>query len=384
MPSFIVADHGSIAQRIRDVLNFGGLDCPGSHVLAIDDAAGRLEREPVVDLVVLALSAAPDQGLSLLPTLKRLAGRKVLAVGPAADAKLVLRALRGGAEDYIDTAELEAELEAAILRMTEAARTPTETGRLIAVLGPNGGSGSSTVAVNVATALTTIKNPKESKPVGLIDLKLESGDLASLLDLKPSYTLADLCQNVARLDRTMFERSLAEHSSGVRLLAAPLHLSDVARVRVEGIAHALNLALAEYPYVVVDVPSTFREEPKVVLRHADLILVVFRLDFSSLRNVRKTFEALEAMDVSLDKVRLVVNRYGQPQEVPYAKAEEALARKIHHYIPEDAKTINRANNHGVPAVTEAASAKVSRALIQLASTLICPQRRQSDQPGRAR
>ena len=379
MPSFIVADHGSIAQRIRDVLNFGGLDCPGSHVLAIDDAAGRLEREPAVDLVVLALSADPDRGLNLLPTLRRLAGRKVLAVGPAADAKLVLRALRGGAEDYIDTAELEAELEAAILRMTEAARTPAEAGRLIAVLGPNGGSGASTVAVNVAAALATAK---DAKPVGLIDLKLESGDLASLLDLKPSHTLADLCQNVARLDRTMFERSLVAHASGVRLLAAPLHLSDVARVRVEGIAHALNLALAEYPYVIVDVPATFREEPKVVLRHADLIVVVFRLDFSSLRNVRKTFEALEAMDIPPEKIRLVVNRYGQPQEVPYAKAEEALGRKIHHYLPEDPKTINRANNHGVPAVVEAASAKVSKALVQLAVSLKHPQRRQTDQPSR--
>ncbi len=141
MPAFIVADQGSTALRIRDVLNFGGLDCPSSHVLAVDDAAGRLEREPAVDLVVLALSADPDRGLNLLPTLRRVAGRKILAVGPAADSKLVLRALRGGAEDYIDTAELEAELEGAIHRMTEAARTPTEAGRLIALLGPNGGRG---------------------------------------------------------------------------------------------------------------------------------------------------------------------------------------------------------------------------------------------------
>ncbi len=379
MPSFIVADHGSLAQRIREVLNFGGLDCPSSHVLAVDDAAGRLEREPVVDLVVLALSTDPERGLNLLPTLKRVAGRKVLAVGPGADTKLVLKALRGGAEDYIDASELEAELEAAIARITEASRTPVEAGRLIAVLGPNGGSGSSTIAVNIAAALATAK---EAKPVGLIDLKLESGDLASLLDLKPSYTLADLCQNVARLDRTMFERSLAQHSSGIRLLAAPLHLSDVARVRVEGITHALNLALAEYPYVIADVPSTFREEPKVVLRNADTIIIVLRLDFSSLRNVRKTFEALEGLDIPPEKIRLVANRYGQPQEVPYAKAEEALGRKIQHYIPEDAKTINRANNHGVPAVVEAASSKVAKALIQLAGSLATPRRRQTDQVGR--
>ena len=369
MPAFIVADQGSTALRIRDVLNFGGLDCPSSHVLAIDDAAGRLEREPTVDLVVLALSSDPDRGLNLLPTLRRYAGRKILAVGPASDSKLVLRALRGGAEDYIDTSELEAELEGAIHRMIEAARVPVIPGRLIAVMGPNGGSGSSTVAVNVAAALGLVKG---AKPVGLIDLKLESGDLASLLDLKPSHTLADLCHNAARLDRVMFERSLGQHSSGIRLIAAPLHLSDVARVQPEGLAQALALARAEFPYVVADVPSTFRDEPNVVLRQADVVAIIFRLEFSSLRNVRKVVEALEAIDVPLDKIRLVVNRYGQPQEVPFAKAEEALGQKIHHYIPEDAKAINRANNHGVPVVVEAASAKVSRSLVQLATSLSQP------------
>ena len=366
MSAFIVADHGGTALRIRDVLNFGGMDCPSSHVLGVDDAPGRLERETTVDLVVLALSSDPDRGLNLLPMLRRFAGRKILAVGPAADSKLVLRALRGGAEDYIDTAELEAELEGAIHRMTEATRAPVETGRLIALLGPNGGAGTSTLAVNMAASLASAKG---AKPVGLVDLKLEAGDLASLLDLKPSYTLADLCQNAARLDRVMFERSLAQHASGVRLLAAPAHLVDVARVRPEGIAQSLDLAIHEFPVVIADVAATFRDEPKAALKLADVVVVVFRLEFSSLRNVRRALESLEALDIPADKIRLVVNRYGQPQEVPYGKAEEALNRKIHHYVPDEPKTINRANNHGVPAVLEAPTAKVSRSIAQLATGL---------------
>ena len=379
MPAFIVADAGSTATRIRDVLNFGGLDCPTSHVLQADDAPGRLEREPVVDLVVLSLSSDAERGLSLLPALRRVAGRKILAVGPAADSKLVLRALRGGAEDYIDTAELEAELEGAIHRLTEAARVPAEVGRLITILGPNGGAGASTLAVNLAAA---IGSAKDAKPVGLVDLKLESGDLAALLDLKPSHTLADVCQNAARLDRVMLDRSLVQHPAGIRLLAAPLHLGDVARVKPEGIAQALALARAEFPVVIADVPSTFRDESKVVLRQADVVLIVFRLEFSSLRNVRKAFDALEALDIVPEKIKLVVNRYGQAQEVPFAKAEEALGRKIAHYIPEDAKAVNRANNHGAPVVLEAPTAKVSKAMIQLAGTVNPPRRRQSDHPSR--
>ena len=68
-----------------------------------------------------------------------------------------------------------------------------ETGKLIAALAPSGGSGTSTLAVNLATVLA-----KQHKTVGLIDLNLETGDLATLLDLKPTYTIVDLCHNIAR------------------------------------------------------------------------------------------------------------------------------------------------------------------------------------------
>ena len=364
MPSFIVADHNSTASRIREVLNFGGHDCPMSHIIPVDGAASRLGREPAVDLVVVALPLDQERGLGLLPILSRVAPGKLLVVGPTSDTKVVLRALRCGATDFVDANELEVELEAAITRMAEASRAPVEPGKLIAVLSPNGGSGSSTIAANVAASLA-----QAHKAVGLLDMKLESGDLAALLDLKPAFTLADLCQNASRLDRVMFERSLVKHSSGVSLLAAPLHLGDTARVKPDGVSQALLLARASFPYVVADLDHSFREEQAVVLRQADVILVVFRLEFSSLRNVRRTLEHLETLDITTEKVQLVVNRYGQAQEVAPAKAMEALGRTITHYVPEDAKTVNRANNHGVPVVLEAPTAKVSRSLSQLAHSV---------------
>jgi pilus assembly protein CpaE len=360
MPAFIVADHGSTASRISEILKFGGHDCPSSHVLTLDGATARLGREAAIDLVVVALSPDIERGLGMLPMISRLAPGKVLAVGPAADSKLVLRALRGGADDYVDSAELESELEAAIARLVEAARGPSQSGRLVALLSPNGGSGSSTIAANLAAALA-----KQHKSAALIDLKLEAGDLSALLDLKPTYTLADLCRNSSKLDRVMFDRSLAKHDSGVGLLAAPHHLDDIALIRPDGVAQALALARACFPFVVVDLDHSYREEQRVVLRQADFVLVPFRLDFASLRNVRRALEHLDGLDIPAERVHLVVNRYGQPLEVPAGKAEEAMGRKIAHYIPEDAKAINRANNHGVPVIIEAPSARVSKSLIQL-------------------
>jgi pilus assembly protein CpaE len=239
-----------------------------------------------------------------------------------------------------------------------------DAGRVIALLGASGGSGSSTLAANIATVLA-----REHQRSLLVDLRLESGDLATLLDLKPTHTLADLCQNAARMDRVMFERSLTPHASGVHLLASPHSFADVGYVNADGVRHALTLARTLFPYVVVDLDHPSHEEQLQALRQADVILLVFRLDFTALRNTRRTLDYLTETGLGHERVQLVVNRYGQAKELAYAQAEEALSRKIAHYIPDDPKTINQANNHGAPAVLEYPSAKVSRSFTRLAQSV---------------
>src|SRR5262249_42220064 len=167
----------------------------------------------------------------------------------------------------------------------------------------------------------------------------------------------------------MFERSLVAHANGVSVLAPPRAFADIHHVTADGVRQALALGRSLFPYVVIDLDHSFRDEQIQVLRQADVILLVMRLDFTSVRNIRRTLDHLEALKIDRNRVRLVVNRYGQPKEVPPAKAEEVLGLKIAHYIPEDPKTINRANNSGVPVVLDAPSAKVSKSLMQLAASI---------------
>ena len=362
MQALIMSDHEAIAGRVRQVLLFEGLDCPAACFAPNDNAAQHLAKAQP-DLVVMVLGPHTEHALEVLGELRRVVQTRILVVGPASS-KLVLRALRGGADDYVDESDLEAELQAALKRLKEAGSGREAAGRIIAVLAPCGGSGSSTLATNVATALA-----KEHKEVALVDLKLEAGDLATLLDLRPVYTLADLTQNIARMDRVLLERSLVRHSSGVHLLGPPRTLADVAHVTPEGVDQVLNLARVVFPYVVVDVDHAYSEVQVRAVRQADVILLVLRLEFAALRNTRKALDQMEHLGVDRSRVRLVVNRYGQPKEVPAAKAEEALGVKIFHYVPDDPRSVNRANNNGTPFVLETPSAKVSKSVTRLAMSI---------------
>jgi pilus assembly protein CpaE len=324
-----------------------------------------------VDLAMLVLSADVENGLELLRRLRTAVTGHVLAVGHAGDAKVILRALQNGADHFLDQDDLETGFESGMGRLRIKHDNGAPAGRLVAVLSASGGTGASTLAANIAAVFA-----KDDNKSALIDLKPGRGDLAALLDLKPQFTVADLCSNAQRLDRTMFEKMLVRHASGVHLLGSPQMFQDIRRVTPAGVAAGLRLAKMFFPFVVVDVEDCFHEEQIVALRQANSILLVTRLDFTSLRSSRRILEHVQELDLPAAKVRIVISRFGQANELPVDEVENALGQKLTQFIPEDAKTVNGANNIGIPVVTHAPNTRVAQAMIGVARS--CLDRRRSD------
>ncbi len=362
MQAFIVSEPGPVTERIRTVLTRAGCVCPVANILPPDEAAVVFPGEP--ELVVVVLGSNPEQAIALVGRLPVSKSCSVVVVGPAIDSQLVLQAIHAGAADFVDDHKLEDGLASAVERFRSVEGRHAQPARTIVVLAPSGGAGSSTVAVNVAVALADAH-----KRAMLLDLNLHSGDATALLDLRPAHDLAELCQNLPHMDRTMLVRSLARHASGVELLAAPRAFADGQYVTADAVRQVMNLARSTFPYVVVDADNTFAPEQLQAIRQADVILLVIRLDFACLRNTRRVLDYLDQFGISREKVRVVANHYGQYCEVSVDKAETALGIKIGHFIPEDPKTVNRATNDGVPVIRESPSARVSKTLLTLAASM---------------
>jgi len=360
-----------MADLLQKCLAQAGYDCPADHVAGLDEAQRVAEARP--DLTVIALAPDPDRALGTLSEFRRVLPGKVLAVGPGGDPKLILRAFRAGADEFVPEADVEVELAEAVLRLNKDARAGTPAGKTVAVIAAGGGSGASTVAVNIAAALA-----KAHGGSILIDLKLETGDLADLLDLRPPHTLADLCDGRSPPERGMFEQSLAAHRCGVRLLASPRRQASILRGRDLGDNHVitaaavrrvLEFARAAHPYVVVEVSPTFREEQAEALKAADAVLLVLRLDFPSLRNARRALEHLELIGVPRERVHVVGSRLGQPHGLSRAEAEKALGLTLYHAVPDDPKVMNQAANVGEPVVVGSPRSASAKSLLTLAQSL---------------
>ncbi len=365
MRTLLVSDDPAdpVTSRLRTILR-ARVDEQGPATAEFAAVAQRLP-EVGADLIVVVLSSNVEGGLRTLRQVRPLTPGYVLVVGQASDAELIMRALHEGADHYLSETDLEKGLDNVLARWQIRSGTQKPAGRVIALLATSGGTGTSTLAVNIAAVLA-----RDHGKCALIDLKSGKGDLAALLDLEQAFHLADLCRNVGRLDQAMFEKVLTPHASGVHLLASPQAYGDARLVNPQGVGEVLTLATKLFPHVVVDLEDCFHEEQVLILRQASVILLVSRLDFTSLRNVRRIRDQLSEVGVDRSVVRLAINRQGQPNELPAQEAEEALGGQRAIYVPDDPRTINGANNTGVPAVLKAPTAKVSQAIVALTKDLL--------------
>jgi pilus assembly protein CpaE len=323
------------------------------------------------DIGVIGIDTNPDKALKLLEQLRELVPEcALLVVSSSTDGQLILRAMRGGAREFLTQPVKVEDLLGALDRIS-AAKFGTGDGRgrtchVIAVCGATGGVGTTSVAVNLGCVLSR----EERNSVVLVDLDMALGDADVFLDSIPDYTLVDVAQNISRLDFTLLKRSLTKHSSGLYLLPRPVQLQDVAHVTPDDLTRVLGLLKATFTHMILDLSKSYTELDMVALKSAKDILLVTQLDLPCLRNVVRLMLSFNEVEGLKDKVKLVVNRMGLDSgAISLKKAQETIGREIFAQLPNDYKTMVEVRNNGVPLIDQAPRAALTQAVISLADQL---------------
>jgi len=359
MRALLISDDSQLNPKVAAIVQRSGYECRGLDIVPIDtavDVASRVVR----DVVILVMPGDRERGVAVLRDLRNTTPSVLVAIGPAKDPKFILHVLREGADDYLDQAELETELEATLVRLKIKQEPHEGDGRIVGLLAPSGGAGASTLAVNLAAVLAA-----RHARTALLDLRLTAGDQTLLLDARSTHSLADVCRSAERMDRSMFEQSLFRHKCGVHLLAAPEKREDIGFVTTADLRKVLGMARMLFPRVVLDLDRTFCPEQLAAMVQTDLLLLVLRLDVVSLRNTQRALDYLHDMGIRDGRVQVVVNRYRQSKELSPRLAEQALGVKLFHYVPDDPGSANLCLNKGVPLVVDRPRARISRSLVAL-------------------
>lgn len=308
-------------------------------------AVKRYRNEPTPDLIILEAQSDGEALLAEVDTLATVCdvSTKVILVGRSNDIDLYRALMRRGLSEYLRAPVNSGGVissVAAIFSEPSAAKV----GRMYAFIGARGGSGSSTLAHNVAWTLGRLSGGE----VILADIDLACGTAALDFDIKPERGLADAVRDYERLDDQMFQRLLAPCGEHLNLLAAPALLDDEFGVNAGALEAVLDLAQASAAHIVMDVPHLWSEWSRRALIAADQVVITAAPDLASLRNARNLVEMLRRTRRHDAEPLLVMNQVGVPKrpEIKQARFVEALGLSPLASLPFDPRCFGTAANTG--------------------------------------
>jgi pilus assembly protein CpaE len=250
----------------------------------------------------------------------------------------------------------------------EAVRGPADAtadrnGKVITIFSPKGGVGKTTVAVNLAVALSGTGAAR----VCLVDLDLAFGDVAITLQLIPEHTIAEAIDAEEHLDFGFLETLLTRHEN-CSILAAPTHPEGKDKISPGLVRRVLRVLRRHFDYIIVDTSPSFDDQVLHAFDETDECILVATLDVPTVKNMKVAIETLDGLDLVRGHRHLLLNRADDEVGLSPANVETLLKMPVATALP-TALAVANATNHGRPIVLSRPDHAVSKSLIRLATTM---------------
>jgi pilus assembly protein CpaE len=240
-------------------------------------------------------------------------------------------------------------------------------GRIISIYSAKGGVGKTTIAVNLAAEL----GKERDRKVVLVDLDLQFGDVAIMLDTSPVRTIADIARE-EEVDSETVEACLLKHNTGISVLASPLRPEQGETVAGRHVLAILKLLAESYDFVIVDLAQRLDDISLAGLDMADIILLVASTDLPSIKNAKASIEIMESLGYESKMIKLALSRPSREHGLDISEIEKTLKRKVDVQIPNEERVVFPSVNKGAPFTISSPTAKVSVAIRELAKIISPP------------
>ena len=337
--------------------------------IAIDD-----DDEEDLAKVALTVKSAVDKGI------------KVVVIAEEVSPIALHQLLKMGAAEFVPYPLPEGALHDVIDRM----RTPPPTmpapgdasaavrakgdreGVIFAVHGLAGGTGSSTLAVNLAWELTKVE--KEQAPrVCLLDLDLQFGTVSTFLDLPRRDAVYELLSDTEVMDYDSFMQAMLPFNDTLQVLTAPNDMLPLDILTSDDVERIIEMARTHFDYVVIDMPTAVVQWTETVLNAAHLYFTTLELDMRSAQNALRMVKALKSEDLPVSKLRHVLNRAPKFTDLSgksrVKRLAESLDITIEIQLPDGLKPVTQAGDHGLPLAEAAPKNPLRREIQKLAKSV---------------
>lgn len=317
-------------------------------------------------ILLADLSTYKQQKLELiLKVTKECKSCKVLALSDNPSVDLIIEIMRAGAKEFVPIPIIKSEFFESVNKLLSEFNETKKTNncKIISVFSNKGGIGKTSLATNLALELSKIT--KEN--IALIDLNFQMGDITTFLDLKPSFNISYMLENLDKINETFLLSTLERYKkTSLYVLADPPYFKQADNIQPRQITKLFNTLKETFSYIIVDAEASFEGKNIAALDNSDLVLLVSVANLPALRNTQRCLELFEKLGYDKEKVKIIINRYMENDEIKEADIEKVLSKKIYWKIPNNYFAIMTAINKGIPVSEINDSTNIARSYKDLA------------------
>ena len=279
----------------------------------------------------------------------------------------VIKSMRAGAKDFLPKPIKEQEFSAVIGKFFEYNNVIKHNNcKVITLFSNKGGIGKTSIAVNLALELANITKEK----VALIDMNFQLGDVINFLDIKPSFNIAYVFDNLNNANEEFFLATFDKYkNTNLYVLADSPYLEQSKNITTNQIFTLFEKLRKTFSYVIIDTSNIFDDKTIPILDNTDFIMLVSVLNLPALRNCQRCLDVFDRLGYDKDKTKIVVNRYIENDDISIDDAEKTLNRKIYWKIPNNYFTLISAINKGLPVYDINPHSNLAKSYRELATVL---------------
>ncbi len=384
----IVDDVAETRENVRKLLQFES-DIEVVAAARTGREAIQLAQEANPDVVLMDINMPDMDGIQATEAIRqKMPAVQVVILSVQGDQNYMRRAMLVGARDFLTKPPMPDELVAAIRRAGKMAReerakstqvyvqaqgspnratttTLMTRGKIVLVYSPKGGTGCTTIAVNLAVALHN-----EETRVVIVDANLQFGDVAIFLNEQGKNTILDLAPRVDELDPDIVDSVMIKNAaSGVHVLASPSRPENAEKINADQFSKLLRYLRQLYAYIIVDSSAYLTDVTLSVMDIADCIVLIATQDIPSIKNDRLFLDLLLTLNIPADKIAFVMNKFDKRIAISAERVGENLKQQVLAVIPLDERTVIPAANRGVPFMLDNKTQPASKGIYTLVEAL---------------
>ncbi len=327
------------------------------------------QSQPTPNVLVVESHSSRDGILAELAQLAQVCQptTKVIVIGHLNDVILYRELVRQGVSEYLVAPIGQMQLIETIAGLFQDPKAEP-LGRILAFVGAKGGVGSSTIAHNIAWAISK----QHGLETVITDLDLAFGTASLNFNQDSSGGILDALGQPDRVDATLLDRMLTKLSDKLSLLSGPGGVDRDTTIEANAIETILDVVRHSVPNVIVDVPNMWTPWIKHTLLNADEVVITATPELASLRNTKNLIDLLKASRPNDKPPRLIINQFGMPKrpEIPVAEFAKAVGVTPSLIIPHDPQSFGAAQSNGQMLFEVAPKSKSAELLSSFAQTLV--------------